>query len=153
MCGIFFKMKIFLSDWPHLIRHHNYGFFRFCVLFSNIYPKIEFTAKNWLDLYIAYSIVNIFWPLFDQLIFNYFPHAFFNKRAKMALYRSPDYQISLSQLAFHSREEVQYWFSRWQPSWISNQNNFSYFLSTSCPNTSYQISSQWTFLFRRRSSK
>ena len=24
--------------------------FCFCVLFSNIYPKIKFTAKNWSDL-------------------------------------------------------------------------------------------------------
>ena len=52
-----------------------------------------------------------------------------DKRAKMALYRSPDYQ-SLSQLPFGSRE-VQYWFSRWWPSWISDQNDFSFCWSKS----------------------
>ena len=30
----------------------------------------------------------------------------------------------------------------WWPSWISDQNDFSHFLSTSCPDTSYQILSQ-----------
>ena len=100
---------------------------------------------------------------------------------------------------FDSRGKVQYWFSRWGPSWISNQNDFSYFwssshletsnevwvnypfgsaekvqnrlstwllglpsgiliritlaifLSTNHPDTSYQILSQWAFLFRRSS--
>ena len=28
---------------------------------------------------------------------------------------------------FGSREEVQYWFSRWRPSWISNQNDWATF--------------------------
>ena len=34
----------------------------FCVLFSNIYPKIKFTAKNWSDLHVRnfYSKVT-FW--------------------------------------------------------------------------------------------
>ena len=38
-----------------------------------------------------------------------------------------------------SREEIQYKFWRW---WISDRNAFSYFLSTSCPDTSYQVLSQ-----------
>ena len=42
-------------------------------------------------------------------------------------------------------------FSRWRPSCISDQNNFSYFLSTSHPDASYQISSQLAYPFRRRS--
>ena len=41
----------------------------------------------------------------------------------------------------------------WQPSWISNQNNLSYFRSTSHPNASYQVSSQMAFQFRRRGEK
>ena len=39
----------------------------------------------------------------------------------MALYRSPDYQT------FGSREEVQYRFSRWWLSWISNKNDYCSF--------------------------
>ena len=37
--------------------------------------------------------------------------------------------------SFGSRE-VQYWLSRWRPSWISNQNNFSYCWSSSHLDTS-----------------
>ena len=40
---------------------------------------------------------------------------------------------------FGSREEVQYWFSRWRPSWISNQNSFSYFWSASHLATSNEV--------------
>ena len=39
------------------------------------------------------------------------------------------------------------------PSWISYQKDFSYFWSTCHPDTSYQVLSQWTFLFWRRRSK
>ena len=52
--------------------------------------------------------------------------------------------------------DVQNRFSRWRPlrpSWISNLNDFSYFLSTSHPIASYQVSSQLVFRFRRRSKK
>ena len=45
-------------------------------------------------------------------------------------------------------------FSRWRPwrpSWISDQIDFSYFLSTSHPDASYQVSSQLAFWFRSRS--
>ena len=55
---------------------------------------------------------------------------------------------------FCSRE-VQCRFSRWQlwqPFLISNRKNIYYFLSTSCPNTSYQVSNQLAFRFRSRSS-
>ena len=67
-----------------------------------------------------------------------------NKRTKMAVYRSPDYQTSLSQLAFWFKE-VHYWFSRWRPSWIFNQNDFSYFWSTSHLNTSNDVLVNWSF--------
>ena len=43
-------------------------------------------------------------------------------------------------------------FSTW-PSWISDRDDFSYFLSISHPNASYQVSSQLSFQFRRRSEK
>ena len=55
----------------------------------------------------------------------------------------------------YTGENVQNRFSTWllgRQSWISNQNYFSYFWSTSHPGTSYQVSSQWAFLFRRSSS-
>ena len=40
---------------------------------------------------------------------------------------------------FGSREEVQYWFSRWRPAWISNQNYFSNFWSTNHLDTSNEV--------------
>ena len=46
---------------------------------------------------------------------------------------------------FGSGEETKNRFSRWRPwrpSWISDQNDFSYFWSTSHPDASYQVSSQ-----------
>ena len=47
-------------------------------------------------------------------------------------------------------------FSRWRlgPSWISDQNDFSYFfLSISHPDASYQVPSQLAFWFSRRSKR
>ena len=46
---------------------------------------------------------------------------------------------------FSSGEEAKNRFSRWQPwqpSWISDWHDFSYFWSTSHPNASYHVSSQ-----------
>ena len=46
---------------------------------------------------------------------------------------------------FSSGEEAKNRFSRWRPwwpSWISDRNDFSYFLSTSHPDASYQVLSQ-----------
>ena len=43
---------------------------------------------------------------------------------------------------FGSGEEVKNRFSRWRPSWISDQNNFSYFWSTNHPDASNHVSSQ-----------
>ena len=37
-----------------------------------------------------------------------------------------------------------------RPSWISNQNDFSYFWSTSHPDTSYQVSSRLACLFKKK---
>ena len=60
-----------------------------------------------------------------------------------------------SQLAFGFRRSEKR-FSRWppwQPSWISHQHDFSYFWSTSHPDTSYQIWSQLAFRLRKWSEK
>ena len=43
---------------------------------------------------------------------------------------------------FSSGEEAKNRFSRWRPSWISDQHDFSYFCSTGHPDASYQVSSQ-----------
>ena len=55
---------------------------------------------------------------------------------------------------FGSEEQAENRFSirlSWRPSWISERNDFSYFLSTSHPDVSYLVSSQLAFAFRRRS--
>ena len=49
---------------------------------------------------------------------------------------------------FGSREELQYRFSRWWPSWISNQKDFSYFWSISHLDISNEVTSQLAFWFR-----
>ena len=54
---------------------------------------------------------------------------------------------------FGSREDFQYRFSRWWPSWISNQNDFSYFWSTNHLDTSNEVSSQLAFWFRIKKFK
>ena len=52
---------------------------------------------------------------------------------------------------FGSGEEAKNTFSRRWPSWISHHNNFSYFLSTSHPDASYQVWCLLAFQFRERS--
>ena len=57
---------------------------------------------------------------------------------------------------FGSGEDAKKRFSRWQlwqPPWISNRKDFSYFLTPSHPDASYQVSSPLAFRFRRRSKK
>ena len=46
-------------------------------------------------------------------------------------------------------EEAKNRFSRWLPSWTSNQHDFSYFWSTSHPDASYQVSRQLAHGCRR----
>ena len=51
-----------------------------------------------------------------------------------------------------SREDAKNRYLRWlpwRPSWISDQNDFSFFWSTSHLDASYQVSSQLAFRFRR----
>ena len=48
------------------------------------------------------------------------------------------------------KDRFSYW-PPWQPPWISDLNDFSYVWATSHPDVSYQVSSQVTFRFRRRS--
>ena len=55
-----------------------------------------------------------------------------------------------------SSGEVKNTFSKWRPwrpSWVSDLNTFSYFLSTNLSDRSYQVSSQVAFWFRRISGK
>ena len=57
---------------------------------------------------------------------------------------------------FCSGEEVQNTFSRrqlWWPSFLSDQNNVSYYGSISHPDAFYQVLSQLSFQLRRRSAK
>ena len=57
---------------------------------------------------------------------------------------------------FGSGEEVKNRFSRWppwQPSWISDRNNFTYFWSISNSDASLQVSTQLVFWFRKRREK
>ena len=59
--ALYFKEKYFV-----LIDHvlsETICLFCFCVLFSNIYPKIKFTAKNWSDLCNFYG-KKIFWNFY-----------------------------------------------------------------------------------------
>ena len=61
----------------------------------------------------------------------------------MALYCSPDYQTSLRiGLSVQGKKFKIDWIDQviwWWPSWISNQNNFSYFWSTSHLDTSNEV--------------
>ena len=54
---------------------------------------------------------------------------------------------------FSSGDEVKNRFSRWQPSWISDQNDFSYFWSTSHPDALYQVWSQLGFSVQEKKRK
>ena len=57
---------------------------------------------------------------------------------------------------FGSGEEAKNRFLRqrpWQSSWISDQNNFSYFWSTSHPDASYQVSRLLVFWFRTEKAR
>ena len=57
-------------------------------------------------------------------------------------------QVS-SQLAYQFKKKiVQYSFLGWRSSWISNQNDFSYFWPTNHLETSNDVSSQLAFWFR-----
>ena len=55
--------------------------------------------------------------------------------------------------AFGSEDKAQKRVLRWppwQPSWISDRNDYRYFWSASCPNISCHVSSQMGFRFRRK---
>ena len=55
LLAVYFKRRYFvLTD--HILSE-TICLFSFCVLFSNMYPKIKFTAKNWSDLHNFYSKV------------------------------------------------------------------------------------------------
>ena len=67
------------------------------------------------------------------------------------IYKSPQCFLAFGvNWPFSSGEEAKNRFSRWGPwwpSWISNRNDFSYFLSISHPNASYQV---WCQLEKNR---
>ena len=69
-CFVFyFKWKyFFLID--HILSE-TICHFCFCLLFSNMYPKIKLMAKNWLDLCNFYSKVT-FWIFVYENIFLFF---------------------------------------------------------------------------------
>ena len=70
------------------------------------------------------------------------------------MYRSPDYQTSFESIDLPVPEKnFNMDFLRWRSSWISNQNNFSYFWSTSQLDTSNEASSQLAFWFRIKKFK
>ena len=74
------------------------------------------------------------------------------------IYKSPwCFLPSLESIGLSAQEmkwKIDFWrWWPWQPFWISDQHDFSYFWSTSHPDASYQVSSQLTFGFRKRSKK
>ena len=68
---------------------------------------------------------------------------------------SPWYFLLDTSYWVSSRFVFRFWrrSSKWRPSSISDQNDFSFLLSASHPDTSDQVSGQWAFRFRSRSSK
>ena len=64
--AFYFKWKYYvLTD---LIESETICRFYFCVLFTNIYPKIKFMTKNWSDLCHIYSKV-IFWIFYKNIFY------------------------------------------------------------------------------------
>ena len=80
---------------------------------------------------------------------------FRSERFKLFLiYKSPQWFLPIGvNWLLGSGEEAKNRFSRWLPPWISDRHDFSYFWSTSHPDASYQVWSQLSFRFRRRSKK
>ena len=73
--------------------------------------------------------------------------------ANFALQDTQCFLPSFKSAGLTVQEKNQIRFSRqqpWQSSWISDQNEFCYFSSTSHPNATYHVLSQLAFWFRRR---
>ena len=69
------------------------------------------------------------------------------------IYKLPRYFLpSFESIGLSVQEKRKNRFSRWRPFWTSDWNDFRYFWSASHPDTSYQVSSQHAFWFRRRFS-
>ena len=62
----------------------------------------------------------------------------------MALYRSPDYQIYWTQFKRKSAKQISKT-AAMAPSWISDRNDFSSFLSTGHPDASTKFGVSWPF--------
>ena len=65
--AFYFKRKYFVLN-DHILSE-TICLFCFCVLFSNMYPKIKFMAKNWSDLCNFYSKVIFLEFLIKKIIF------------------------------------------------------------------------------------
>ena len=66
-----FILKENILFWSIISYQKQFVFFCFCVLFSNIYPKIKFMAKNWSDLCNFYSKVIFLEFLSEKVFFNF----------------------------------------------------------------------------------
>ena len=70
------------------------------------------------------------------------------------IYKPPGYFLSsFESMGLLVQEKFKIDFQDGRISWISNQNDFSYFWSTCHPDTSYKVSSQLPFWFRRCSKQ
>ena len=67
--AFYYKWKYFVLN-DHILSE-TICLFCFCILFSNMYPKIKFMAKNWSDLCNFYSKV-IFWNFWLRKKFSSF---------------------------------------------------------------------------------
>ena len=113
---------------------------------------LEFFIKTILAIFMIYKSLWYFLPGFEQIglfgqktkfktDFQDRGHLLFPIEMILAIF---DLKITLIlptkfwvNRLFSSGREIQDKFSRRQPSWISDQNNFSYFWSTSLPDMSY----------------
>ena len=116
-----------------------------------------FLCRNMKNIYLDTSLKNLYHSPNDQISFestgllvqekfniDFQGDSHFGFPVRMIL-STFDLQITLIlPMKVRVNRKVQNRFSRWQlwwPYWISDLNNFSYFLSTSHPDTAYQVSS------------
>ena len=147
--------------WTILSRSHKY----ICCENNTVSIKYGCSAETSVHILLGTSIiyVHVYMPLYKPLtkfcITSVLQYPKFCK-IKMNIINKQDGPVSLTSLPdkfrvscpFASWKELQYRFSRWPPSWISNQMNLATFWSTSHINTSNEVSSQLAFLFRRTRS-
>ena len=113
----------FRVNWPFDSREVQYRFSRLC--------------PSWISNHNEFSY---FWSTSNEVL-SQLAFWFRIKNFKT------DFQLGRPSLISDQDDFSYFW------DWISNQNKFSYLWSTSHPDTSYQVSSQLAFQFRRRSTK